>query len=80
MSGTLRANAPASVDAESRSTALLIDARHRDLGGFAVPRLLPAATRRLVGPFIFFDNMGPADLAAGAGFNVRPHPHIGLAT
>jgi redox-sensitive bicupin YhaK (pirin superfamily) len=80
MSGTLPANAPACVDAESPSIELLIDARPRDLGGFAVRRLLPSASRRLVGPFIFFDHMGPADLAAGAGLNVRPHPHIGLAT
>ena len=60
--------------------ANIIDARPRDLGGFAVGRVLPAAKRRLVGPFIFFDHMGPADLAPGHGMDVRPHPHIGLAT
>jgi redox-sensitive bicupin YhaK (pirin superfamily) len=58
----------------------VIDARSRDLGGFVVGRVLPSAARRLVGPFIFFDHMGPAELAAGRGLDVRPHPHIGLAT
>lgn len=53
----------------------------RDLGdGFAVRRALPSAHRRMVGPFIFFDQMGPAVLDAGRGLDVRPHPHIGLAT
>jgi redox-sensitive bicupin YhaK (pirin superfamily) len=54
--------------------------RARDLGGFEVRRALPSAERRLVGPFIFFDQMGPAVLAPGQGLDVRPHPHIGLAT
>ena len=54
--------------------------RPRDLGGFAVRRVLPAQERRSVGPFVFLDQMGPADLAPGAGIDVRPHPHIGLAT
>jgi redox-sensitive bicupin YhaK (pirin superfamily) len=52
----------------------------RDLGGFTVRRLLPSVARRTVGPFVFFDHMGPADFAAGQGIDVRPHPHIGLAT
>lgn len=53
----------------------------RDLGeGFSVKRLLPAATRQMIGPFIFLDHMGPAVFAPGAGIDVRPHPHIGLAT
>ncbi len=59
---------------------LAIHARPRDLGGFEVRRILPASRRRMVGPFIFFDHMGPAELPAGEGINVRPHPHIGLAT
>jgi redox-sensitive bicupin YhaK (pirin superfamily) len=59
---------------------LVLDARARDVGGFPVQRLLPSSARRLVGPFIFFDHMGPADLAPGEGMDVRPHPHIGLAT
>lgn len=53
----------------------------RDLGdGFQVRRALPSAHRRMVGPFIFLDEMGPATLEAGQGLDVRPHPHIGLAT
>jgi redox-sensitive bicupin YhaK (pirin superfamily) len=59
---------------------LVIEARPRDLGGFAVRRVLPAAVRRLVGPFIFFDHMGPARMEVGQGIDVRPHPHIALAT
>lgn len=59
---------------------LVVEARPRDLGGFSVRRVLPSVKRRLVGPFIFFDHMGPARFPAGAGFDVRPHPHIGLAT
>jgi len=62
------------------SVDLAIHARPRDLGGFSVRRVLPAPRRRMVGPFIFFDHMGPADLPPGQGINVRPHPHIGLAT
>ncbi|WP_323121073.1 pirin family protein [Burkholderia alba] len=52
----------------------------RDIGNLQVRRTLPAMAARLVGPFIFFDHMGPADLPAGVGLDVRPHPHIGLAT
>jgi len=59
---------------------LMIEPRSRDLGGFHVRRVLPAAERQMVGPFIFFDEMGPADFPAGEGINVRPHPHIGLST
>jgi redox-sensitive bicupin YhaK (pirin superfamily) len=60
---------------------LLIEARVRDLGdGFRVRRLLPAAARRMVGPFIFFDHMGPVHMDPGHGLDVRPHPHINLAT
>jgi redox-sensitive bicupin YhaK (pirin superfamily) len=58
----------------------LIDSRERDLGGFSVRRLLPSQPRRLVGPFIFFDHMGPAVFGPGQGIDVRPHPHINLAT
>ena len=54
--------------------------RARDLGGFSVRRALPAARRQMVGPFIFFDQMGPAEFRAGSGIDVRPHPHIGLST
>ena len=58
----------------------LIIPRARDLGGFEVRRALPAPQRQMVGPFIFFDQMGPAEFLAGQGVDVRPHPHIGLAT
>ncbi|MDP5085519.1 MAG: pirin family protein [Yoonia sp.] len=54
--------------------------RARDLGGFEVRRALPAPRRQMVGPFIFFDQMGPAEFLTGQGLDVRPHPHIGLAT
>jgi redox-sensitive bicupin YhaK (pirin superfamily) len=55
--------------------------RTRDLGdGFEVRRALPSSQRRMVGPFVFFDQMGPAVLRGGRGLDVRPHPHIGLAT
>src|SRR5690349_19511930 len=54
--------------------------RARDLGGFEVRRALPAAGKQMVGPFIFFDQMGPAEFLIGTGIDVRPHPHIGLAT
>ncbi|MFN4278259.1 MAG: pirin family protein [Ferrovibrio sp.] len=60
---------------------LIITPRSRDLGeGFMVRRILPYAKRRHVGPFVFFDHMGPAEFAPGQGLDVRPHPHIGLAT
>jgi redox-sensitive bicupin YhaK (pirin superfamily) len=59
---------------------MVIDARKKDLGGFEVGRVLPFAKRRMVGPFIFLDHMGPADFAPGRGLDVRPHPHIGLST
>jgi redox-sensitive bicupin YhaK (pirin superfamily) len=58
----------------------VIESRARDLGGFTVRRTLPSPTQRLVGPFIFFDHMGPVDFPPGRGIDVRPHPHIGLAT
>lgn len=60
---------------------LAIRARPRDLGSLTVRRVLPAGRRRMMlGPFIFFDHMGPAEFAPGEGVQVRPHPHIGLAT
>jgi redox-sensitive bicupin YhaK (pirin superfamily) len=60
---------------------IVIAARRKDLGGgLEVGRVLPFAKRRMVGPFVFLDHMGPADFAAGEGVDVRPHPHIGLAT
>ena len=59
---------------------LIIEPKAKDLGGFTVRRVLPSPERRMVGPFIFFDHMGPAEFAPGSGVNVRAHPHIGLAT
>jgi redox-sensitive bicupin YhaK (pirin superfamily) len=60
---------------------VVIVPRSRDLGGgFTVKRVLPAIERRMVGPFVFFDQMGPTVLREGTGLDVRPHPHIGLAT
>jgi redox-sensitive bicupin YhaK (pirin superfamily) len=60
---------------------LVIEGRRRDLGGgLEVGRVLPFARRRMVGPFIFLDHMGPADFRSGEGIDVRPHPHIGLST
>jgi redox-sensitive bicupin YhaK (pirin superfamily) len=58
----------------------LIVPRARDIGGFEVRRALPAPRRQMVGPFIFFDQMGPAEFLTDQGIDVRPHPHIGLAT
>jgi redox-sensitive bicupin YhaK (pirin superfamily) len=52
----------------------------KDIDGLAVRRLLPSAAQKMVGPFIFFDHMGPAQFRPGEGIDVRPHPHIGLAT
>src|ERR1700744_316380 len=54
--------------------------RAHDLGGFEVRRALPAREKQMVGPFIFFDQMGPGEFLTGKGLDVRPHPHIGLAT
>jgi redox-sensitive bicupin YhaK (pirin superfamily) len=61
-------------------TATLSGSDHDLGGGFIVRRLLPAAARQSIGPFLFFDHFGPIQIAAGKGNNVRPHPHIGLAT
>ena len=60
--------------------ALVIEARRRDVGGFFVRRVLPAAQQMLIGPFIFYDHLCPVDFPPGQGLDVRPHPHIGLAT
>jgi len=58
----------------------VIAPRPTDLGDFEVRRVLPYREKRMVGPFIFFDHMGPAEFPTGQGIDVRPHPHIGLAT
>ncbi|WP_367714465.1 pirin family protein [Nitratireductor sp. GISD-1A_MAKvit] len=69
---------PDDVDAAAIET--LIIPRARDIGGFEVRRALPAPRRQMVGPFIFFDQAGPAEFLTGQGIDVRPHPHIGLGT
>jgi len=72
---------PAFGDARSSDAiAHIVVPRTVDLGGFQVHRALPSARSRMVGPFIFFDHFGPAVFRAGDGMDVRPHPHIGLAT
>ncbi len=71
------------VPGDARSCAAIdtiVVPRSRDIGGFSVRRALPSAERRMVGPFVFFDQMGPAEFLLGNGLDVRPHPHIGLAT
>lgn len=66
--------------AADNAIELVLEPRERDLGGFSVRRLLPTQRRRMVGPWIFFDQFGPAAFAPGKGIDVRPHPHIGIAT
>jgi redox-sensitive bicupin YhaK (pirin superfamily) len=62
------------------SIELIVEPRLHDLGGFSVRRVLPTLRRRMLGPFVFFDHMGPHVFPPGEGADVRPHPHIGLAT
>jgi redox-sensitive bicupin YhaK (pirin superfamily) len=71
---------PVRVGGDRGGVALVLEGRRRDLGGFSVQRVLPARERKLVGPFIFFDHFGPMTLPPGVGLDVRPHPHINLAT
>ena len=71
---------PCEVDDSCSDITKLLHPRERELGGFSVRRLLPTTGQRMVGPWVFFDHMGPADFPAGKGINVRPHPHIGIAT
>jgi redox-sensitive bicupin YhaK (pirin superfamily) len=74
----LEPGSPDEVNADAIETVIV--PRSRDLGGFEVRRALPAPNRQMVGPFIFFDQAGPAELLTGHGVDVRPHPHIGLGT
>ena len=67
-------------NAQDSSVSFLITPRPKDLGGFSVKRVLPSAEVRKIGPFVFFDEMGPAEFPPGEGIQVRPHPHIGLST
>lgn len=75
---TIDPNSPSLDDPDLIET--LIIPRARDLGGFEVRRALPSPKRKMVGPFIFFDQMGPAEFITDGGIDVRPHPHIGLGT
>lgn len=67
-------------DSPCSAIEMILKPRSADLGAFSVRRALPTAKRKMVGPWIFFDHMGPAHFSAGQGINVRPHPHIGIAT
>ena len=75
---TLTPGNPDEIGLDAIETVIL--PRARDLGGFEVKRALPAPQRQMVGPFIFFDQAGPAEFLTGQGVDVRPHPHIGLGT
>ncbi len=72
-------SAPTDIPADGAVETVVVP-RARDLGGFEVRRVLPSTQRHMVGPFIFWDQMGPTHFASGHGIDVRPHPHIGLAT
>jgi len=74
-----KANEPQCAEAQG-PVELVVRPKEKDLGEFTVRRVLPARERRMVGPFIFFDHMGPAEFPPGQGIQVRPHPHIGLST
>ena len=75
-----KSSEPAGEDSPTPAIERFLAGRKRDIGDFSVERLLPSMGRRHVGPFVFFDHMGPAQLAPGQGMDVRPHPHINLAT
>lgn len=68
------------MSAVAGTVEIVVEPSSKDLGGFSVRRALPSLKRRTVGPFVFLDHMGPAVFRAGEGLDVRPHPHIGLAT
>ncbi|MEM1307312.1 MAG: pirin family protein, partial [Pseudomonadota bacterium] len=77
----LPADDPVPGDVQScDAIAQVIVPRARDLGGFEVRRALPSVGRKMIGPFIFFDQMGPSEFLLENGIDVRPHPHIGLST
>jgi redox-sensitive bicupin YhaK (pirin superfamily) len=78
---TLPTDEPRCVDpADAHAIDLVIEGRPRDVGTTTVARVLPSPQRHMVGPFAFLDHLGPVTLAPGVGFDVRPHPHIGLST
>lgn len=80
MSWSPAAEAACQEDRCPASVELVIESRTRDIGEMEVRRVLPSRLRRMVGPYVFFDEMGPATFAPGEGIAVRPHPHINLAT
>lgn len=71
---------PCDVVEGAGAVSLILSPKKKELGGFTVRRALPSVQRKMVGPWVFFDHMGPAHFPAGEGINVRPHPHIGIAT
>lgn len=71
---------PAEAHGRSGAVEIVVEPSSKDLGGFRVRRALPSIKKRMVGPFVFLDHMGPARFEADQGIDVRPHPHIGLAT
>ena len=75
-----RAEQACDFSAGCNAVALIIKPREKDLGGFSVRRVLPTAKQKLVRPLFFFDHMGPVVFPAGQGINVKPHPHVNLAT
>lgn len=77
---TLHIDYPRQHESETNAIEMVIEPSPRDLGGFFVNRCLPVKNKRSVGPWVFFDEMGPAMFERGEGINVRPHPHINLAT
>src|SRR3546814_13910867 len=72
--------AACSVPDDCPTVETVIVPKSRDIGGFAVRRALPSSRRRMIGPFVFFDQMGPGSLPKGKGLDVRPHPPLGLST
>ena len=73
-------DSPCDIETGCTGVEQLIHPKDQDLGGFTVRRSLPSRGARRIGPWIFFDHMGPADFPAGDGVNVLPHPHINMAT
>jgi len=71
---------PSGSGADAGKADIVVEPNSKDLGGFRVRRALPSVQKRMVGPFVFLDHLGPARFEAGQGIDVRPHPHIGLAT
>jgi len=77
---TLPSEEPHVSETFDETVELVIEGRPRQVGTLTVARLLPSAKRRLIGPFVFLDHLGPVTIAPGLGFDLKPHPHIGLST